>query len=74
MNVTFYLQAENEKGSVNSILRESQESLQKARDDLSAQHAKLTRLLGHVAALTVLHKNCTPPALVRLAVPSSGDA
>uniref|UniRef100_A0A6A7FXM7 Protein bicaudal D-like n=3 Tax=Hirondellea gigas TaxID=1518452 RepID=A0A6A7FXM7_9CRUS len=54
-------EAEHEKGSIGSNLRDSQESLEKARIDLSAQHAKLARLLGHVAALTTLHNSNVPP-------------
>lgn len=66
-------QAEQEKGLMGSTLRDSQDMLDKARTDVSAQQAKISRLLGHVSALTTLHNTNAPPQQVIRLLPAIGS-
>ncbi|KAF2360045.1 Bicaudal-D protein microtubule-associated [Trinorchestia longiramus] len=56
-------EVEAEKSNVSSMLSETQEALEKARAEVSAQHVNLTRLIGHASAMQTLHSNSADAVL-----------
>ncbi|ROT85023.1 putative protein bicaudal D isoform X2 [Penaeus vannamei] len=53
-------EAEHEKSQLTTNLKESQEGLEKTRQELDAQHARVSHLLGHISALVKLHDQENP--------------
>lgn len=56
----YSFQAEHEKSQLTTNLKESQEGLEKTRQELDAQHARVSHLLGHISALVKLHDQENP--------------
>ncbi|XP_076065367.1 microtubule-associated protein Bicaudal D [Oratosquilla oratoria] len=53
-------EADHEKQQLTSNLKESQESLEKARGELDSEHARISHLLGHISALIKIHEQECP--------------
>lgn len=65
-HVDYSYQAEHEKSQLTTNLKESQEGLEKTRQELDAQHARVSHLLGHISALVKLHDQENPSQVRRL--------